>query len=202
MLELLINDVSRLMTRCRATELSVAAGLLVTTRCGDAINVVVTLMCRRRLLESLRGHPPSILLGSLIPVNTVPIWLNCLLWARLQRKCSGSVIRRVMATIGPNVVEGPRNITFIQWLCRLVTVRLDVLMTLALFTLTSLEIRVESGNKFTTDPVTTDPLELDELTKFMCLLLVTPTLILRITGTLPTMTPRPWTSMSTCAFLT
>lgn len=72
---LLIREISRCMTRCRATELSVAAGLLVTTKCGEATSVAVTLMCRRRLLDNLRGNPLRMLLGSLIPWTTVWICL-------------------------------------------------------------------------------------------------------------------------------
>lgn len=125
-LVLLISEASRLMTRCRATELSVAAGLLVTTNCGEATSVAVTFMCRRRLLESLRGHPLVMLWFSLIPLNTKVIWLVCLVPSRLQRTCNGRVTRRVVATIGPSVRVGPRNIAFIHWFCRLVRIRLLV----------------------------------------------------------------------------
>lgn len=188
-LVLLISEASRLMTRCRATELSVAAGLLVTTNCGEATSVAVTFMCRRRLLDSLRGHPLVTLRLSLIPSNKVPIWLVCLIPARLQRNCNGKVTRRVMATIGPSEVVGPRNIVFIHWLCRLVSVCLEVLTTLALFTLTDLPAIVARGSNFSTVPVTTDPLEFEELTKLICLLLVTATLVLEMTGPLLTATP-------------
>lgn len=199
--DLLISDASRLMTRCRATELNVAAGLLVTTSCGEAMSVAVTLMCRCRLFDSLRGHPVSMLLLRLIPVSTVAMCLDCLASDRLQRRHSGRLIRRVMATIGPNVVDGPRNITFMHCLCRLVVVVLDVLTIRALFNLMSFAIRVAVGSRFTTVWVTTDPLELDELIKLICLLLVTLKLILLMTGPLPTVTPRRCTMVSTWFFL-
>lgn len=196
-LVLLISEASRLITRCRATELNVAAGLLVTTNCGEATSVAVTFMCRRRLLDNLRGHPLVTLWLSLIPLSTVPIWLVCLVPARLQRNPSGRETRRVIATIGPSEVVGPRNIVFIHWLCRLVSIRLGVLTTLALSTLTDLLVVVANGSSFSTVPETTDPLELEELTRLICLLLVTVKLILEITNSLLIVTPRLRTLMST-----
>lgn len=66
-----------------------------------------------------------------------------------------------------------------------------------LFTATLLDGMVLRGNRLSSDPVTTDPLELEVFTRFICLLLVTDRLMFLTTGVLLTMTCSLWTLMST-----
>lgn len=91
--------------------------------------------------------------------------------------------------MGPSVVVGPRNITFTQCLCKLVTVALLNLTSRPLLITTELSTCVALGSNFTRVPVTTDPFDLEELIRLICLLLVTFTYILCMTGPALTVTP-------------
>lgn len=110
--------------------------------------------------------------------------------ARLQRSCSGSLIRPLISTIGPRDVVGPRNITLVQWLWTLVRCSLLALIALTLFTIIELDIMVRAGSRLSTVPETTDPLEFDVFIRLMCRVLVTLKLMLCMTGVLLTVTPR------------
>lgn len=109
--KLWVRVTRRPRTRDRTEMLSVEMGLLVTISSGLGVNVCVTVMCRCRFLENLRGHPCTREGSSFIPLTSLVILLS----ARVKASpwWSRNVLPNAVhiAKWGPREVQGLRKIT-------------------------------------------------------------------------------------------